>query len=177
MVSSATRPRIDDAAVWSALATVPDPEIPTVSMVDLGIIERVDVGDRILVEILPTFSGCPALDFMAGSVRDALAVFLLPVDVTVNRSTPWHSGRITPEGREKLRASGFAPPPLGNLLQLSTELPAHLTELEIDLADGLECPHCGSSDTRLDSLFGPTQCRALYYCRGCRQAFEQFKPV
>jgi ring-1,2-phenylacetyl-CoA epoxidase subunit PaaD len=159
---------------------VPDPEIPTVSLVDLGIVERVEVGEAIRVEILPTFSGCPAIDW----------------DARLRPETPWRPsapgrGEREPQravalrpdhrvGPEKLRASGFAPPPKlsGGLLQLEPlgpGLPDHLADFE--LADGVECPHCGSHDTKLDTPFGPTQCRAIYLCRGCRQAFEQFKPV
>ncbi|HWG84223.1 MAG TPA: 1,2-phenylacetyl-CoA epoxidase subunit PaaD [Deinococcales bacterium] len=164
---------VSPEAVWAVLATVPDPEIPTVSMVDLGIIEAVRVTDGVEVELLPTFSGCPALDWMRQSVEEALAPLGLPVRVSVNRRATWHSDRITPQGREKLRASGFAPPPVQGLLELSSTLP----DLDVELADGVACPHCGSRETTLDTPFGPTLCRAIYRCRSCRQPFEQFKPV
>lgn len=171
MTTAAKQPSASD--VWEILAGVPDPEIPTVSVVDLGIVEAVEVGASIRVELLPTFSGCPAIDWMKESVRGALEPLGLPVEVSVNRRGTWHSDRISPEGREKLRASGFAPPTRLGLMELGTALP----ELDVDLADGVPCPHCGSTDTRLDSAFGPTLCRAIYSCRSCRQPFEQFKPV
>jgi ring-1,2-phenylacetyl-CoA epoxidase subunit PaaD len=150
--------RIDEAAVREALAEVPDPEIPVVSVVDLGMVERVEVGDeRILVELLPTFVGCPALDVIRVAVERRLAAFGRPVEVEFGRRVPWTSDRITRTGRDRLRRSGFAPP--------STD------------AAETRCPYCGSANVALDNLFGPTQCRSLFYCRGCRQPFEGFKTV
>jgi ring-1,2-phenylacetyl-CoA epoxidase subunit PaaD len=149
---------LDEAAVRAALSEVPDPEIPIVSVVDLGMIEAVDVSDRrIRVELLPTFIGCPALDMIRDSVAARLESFGRPVEVDVSFRVPWTSDRITREGREKLRRSGFAPP--------SNE------------GQAVVCPYCGSDRVALDNLFGPTQCRSLYYCRACRQPFEQFKAV
>jgi ring-1,2-phenylacetyl-CoA epoxidase subunit PaaD len=150
--------RIDEAAVRKALAEVPDPEIPIVSVVDLGMVEDVEVGSEgIRIELLPTFVGCPALDLIRGAVGQRLAAFGVPVVVEFGRRVPWTSKRITATGRDKLRRSGFAPP----------------TD---DSAD-TRCPYCGSADVALDNLFGPTQCRSLFYCRGCRQPFEGFKAV
>jgi ring-1,2-phenylacetyl-CoA epoxidase subunit PaaD len=149
---------VDEAAVRAALSEVPDPEIPIVSVVDLGMIEAVDVTDgRIRVELLPTFIGCPAVDLIRDSVAARLESFGRPVDVDVSFRVPWTSDRITRAGREKLRRSGFAPP--------SAE------------GRAVVCPYCGSDRVALDNLFGPTQCRSLYYCRACRQPFEQFKAV
>jgi ring-1,2-phenylacetyl-CoA epoxidase subunit PaaD len=148
---------IDEAAVRLALADVPDPEIPVVSVLDLGMVERVDVADdAIHVELLPTFVGCPALDVIRDRVAERLSGFGRPVVVDVTFRVPWSSDRITDQGRARLRASGFAPP----------------------TADaGVRCPYCGSANVALDNLFGPTQCRSLRYCRACRQPFEQFKTV
>jgi ring-1,2-phenylacetyl-CoA epoxidase subunit PaaD len=142
------------ADVRAALADVPDPEIPVVSVVDLGMVESVDVdADRIRVELLPTFVGCPALDVIRDAVVGRLDAFGRPVEVDFGFRVPWGSDRITAEGREKLRRSGFAAP------------------------GDTTCPWCGSSDVALDNLFGPTQCRSLHYCRSCRQPFEGFKTV
>ncbi|MFL5680394.1 MAG: 1,2-phenylacetyl-CoA epoxidase subunit PaaD [Chloroflexota bacterium] len=149
--------RVDESAVRAALGEVPDPEIPVVSVVDLGMVERVDVTPgRVRVELLPTFIGCPAIDMIRSAVAERLASFGLPVDVDVSMRVPWTSDRITPEGRDKLRRSGFAPPT------------AH---------GSVRCPYCDSANVALDNLFGPTQCRSLLYCRACRQPFEQFKTV
>jgi ring-1,2-phenylacetyl-CoA epoxidase subunit PaaD len=148
---------IDEAAVRLALADVADPEIPVVSVVDLGMIERVEVRpDGISVELLPTFVGCPAVDMIKAAVAVRLEQFGRPVVVDTTFRVPWTSDRITTVGRAKLRASGFAPP--------SGEA-------------AVRCPYCGSSNVALDNLFGPTQCRSLRYCRACRQPFEQFKTV
>lgn len=152
---------VDEAAVRAALAEVPDPEIPVVSVVDLGMIEAIDVTDgAIRVELLPTFVGCPAIDAIRDAVSTRLGLFGLPVEVNVSFRVPWTSDRITTAGREKLRRSGFAPP----------------AEEAAD-ASAVRCPYCGSNQVALDNLFGPTQCRSLFYCRACRQPFEQFKAV
>jgi ring-1,2-phenylacetyl-CoA epoxidase subunit PaaD len=149
---------LDEAAVRAALADVPDPEIPIVSVVDLGMIEAVDVtAGAIRVELLPTFVGCPAVDMIRDAVAARLGSFGRPVDVEVSFRVPWTSDRITPSGRDKLRRSGFAPPTAA--------------------AASVECPYCGSDRVAMDNLFGPTQCRSLYYCRACRQPFEQFKAI
>ena len=154
MVSASAPPAVDESAVRAALAEVPDPEIPVVSVVDLGMVESVQVAeDRIRVELLPTFVGCPALDAIRGAVVGRLDSFGRPVEVSFGYRVPWGSDRITPEGRTKLRRSGFAPP------------------------GEATCPWCGSGNTAMDNLFGPTHCRSLHYCRSCRQPFEGFKTV
>jgi len=145
---------VDEAAVRAALAEVPDPEIPALSIVDLGLVERVTVADSaIRVELLPTFIGCPALDAIRDAVAERLAGFGRPVEVRFAYTVPWTTERITAAGAEALRASGIAPPGVTT------------------------CPWCGSTNVVRDNLFGPTQCRSLHYCRGCRQPFEAFKPV
>lgn len=156
------------ATVRAALAEVPDPEIPVVSIVDLGMVGEVEVGpDRIRVELLPTFVGCPALDVIRSSVEQRLRALDRPVDVRFSFRVPWTSDRITPEGREKLRASGFAPP-----------APAEReTPILIQLATPVDCPNCGSRRTVLENAFGPTQCRSIHHCADCRQPFERFKTV
>jgi ring-1,2-phenylacetyl-CoA epoxidase subunit PaaD len=145
------------ATVRDRLSNVYDPEIPTISIVDLGIVERVDVTDeRIDVELLPTFVGCPALEVIQASVVEALAPLGLPTSVAFTWRVPWTSDRISESGRVRLAASGFAPP--------------------AEPAD-VRCPYCASAHVAMDSAFGPTQCRSLFYCRDCRQPFEAFKPV
>jgi ring-1,2-phenylacetyl-CoA epoxidase subunit PaaD len=149
---------VDEAVVRAALAEVTDPEIPIVSIVDLGMVERVEVGaDGISVELLPTFVGCPALDMIRASVLDRLAAFDRPVSVDFSYRVPWTSERISEPGRDRLRRAGFAPP--------------------VDDPIDTRCPHCNSADVALDNLFGPTQCRSLFYCRACRQPFESFKTI
>jgi len=144
-------------SVAARLATVHDPEIPTVSIVDLGLVHDIRVaGDRIAVELLPTFVACPALEVIRSSVADALVVLGRPVDVAFTFAVPWTTERLTDAGRAGLRRAGIAPP-----------------AEPVDV----RCPFCGSAQIAMDSAFGPALCRSLFYCRGCRQPFEAFKPI
>jgi ring-1,2-phenylacetyl-CoA epoxidase subunit PaaD len=160
---------LTEADVWEALSEVPDPEIPAVSVVDLGLVHRVELGEgRLRVELLPTFVGCPALELIRASVAERLAGMAPAVEVEMTFAVPWTSDRITPEGRRKLRDSGFAPPgPAGAGPVFAT----------IPVRPAAACPWCGSDDTVLENLFGPTLCRTLSWCNHCRQPFEQFKAV
>lgn len=163
------RPAVIDAAkVRAALRDVPDPEIPAVSIVDLGIVDDVTVRpEGIEVVLLPTFVGCPALEVIRGAVEARLALFGRPVVARFDYRVPWTSDRISAEGREKLRASGFAPPSPSK-----PEVP-----LLVQLGRPVPCPNCGSQRTVLENAFGPAQCRAIYQCTACRQPFEAFKAV
>ncbi len=157
---------VSEAAVWAALAEVPDPEIPTISVVDLGVIRGVRVeGERLTVEMLPTFVGCPAIELMRAQIGERLAPLADEVVVKLSFAEPWTSDRITADGREKLRGSGFAPP-------ASIGLSDELTVMPV-----ATCPYCGSRNTSLENPFGPTLCRAIYHCADCRQPFEQFKRI
>ena len=167
---TSTRLQIDPRAVLDALREVPDPEIPTVSVVDLGMVERIEVRpDEIEVELLPTFVGCPALELIRAAVASRLEAFGRPVRVETSFSTPWTTDRISPAGRERLRASGFAPPP-----HLA---PGRALPMLGAASPPVECPYCGSTATTLENVFGPTQCRSIRHCAACRQPFEAFKPV
>jgi ring-1,2-phenylacetyl-CoA epoxidase subunit PaaD len=155
--------------VWAALAEVPDPELPVVSLVDLGVVRDVSVeGGRVRVEFTPTFLGCPATEVMRDAMAERIRELGAEPEIEVVVDASWSTDRITPAGREKLRAAGFAPPP--------PREPGGPTLVQ--LQRGVHrCPYCGSADTALDNLFGPTPCRSLRYCRSCRQPFEQFKTV
>jgi ring-1,2-phenylacetyl-CoA epoxidase subunit PaaD len=160
-----------EAAVWAALYDVHDPEIPTISVVDLGVVRSVRTEEgSIRVELLPTFVGCPAIEVMRASVEERLSEFADEVRVDVTFAEPWTTERITPAGREALRAAGFAPPP-----PTSAEASRFLSVLPNPPVG--ECPYCGSRNTTLENAFGPTLCRAIYHCADCRQPFEQFKEV
>jgi ring-1,2-phenylacetyl-CoA epoxidase subunit PaaD len=164
---------IDPRAVLDALDGVADPEIPNVSVVELGMVERVEVRpDEIVVELLPTFVGCPAIEMIRDAVSSRLEAFGRPVRVEMTFSPPWTSDRISPTGREKLRASGFAPPPP---VGAGRALP--MVDPGFGAGPAVECPYCGSSRTTLENVFGPTQCRSIRHCADCRQPFEAFKPV
>jgi len=143
--------------VRAILRTVHDPEIPTVSIVDLGLVHDVRVTDSgLVVELLPTFVACPALEVIRDSVTDALGIIGRPVTVEFTYAVPWTTDRLTSAGRSGLKAAGIAPP--------------------ADPAD-VRCPYCDSARVAMDSAFGPTLCRSLFYCRECRQPFEAFKPI
>ena len=155
--------------VWRALAEIPDPEIPVISIVDLGVVADVRVeGGRVEVDFTPTFMGCPALDTMRAQMEEAIRALGGEPDVEVVLDDSWSTDRITADGREKLRAAGFAPP-----TPRAPEGP-QLVQLQ---SNGFRCPYCGSRDTALENIFGPTPCRSLRYCRDCRQPFEQFKTI
>jgi len=156
-------------AVWTALAGIPDPEIPVISLVELGVVKDVTVeGERVHVEFTPTFLGCPALERMLVEMEATISALGAEPDVEVVLDDSWSTDRITPEGREKLRAAGFAPPPpreAGEPALVQLRSASH------------RCPYCGSAETRLENIFGPTPCRSLRYCTRCRQPFEQFKTI
>jgi len=160
---------LTEAQVWEALAEVPDPEIPVISVVDLGVVRDVRIeGERVHVEFTPTFLGCPALEVMRDQMAERIARLGAEPEVEVVLDDSWSTDRITADGREKLRAAGFAPP-----MPHAPEGP-QLVQLQ---SNGFRCPYCGSRDTALENIFGPTPCRSLRYCRDCRQPFEQFKTI
>ena len=155
--------------VWEALSEIPDPEIPAISLVDLGVVRDVQITDgTVRVEFTPTFLGCPALEVMRDEMAACIEALGAKPQIEVVLDDSWSTDRITPEGRAKLRRSGLAPPaPRAagepQLLQLRSAV--------------FRCPYCGSSETKLENIFGPTPCRSLRYCTHCRQPFEQFKTI
>lgn len=148
-------PTVD--AVLLRLATVMDPELPMISIVDLGMVGAVEVDPAgIRVELLPTYVGCPALAVIEAAVVQRLVPLARDVAVVPTFATPWTSDRISPAGLAALRSAGIAPP---------------------TAPEATRCPWCDSGRVALDNLFGATQCRALYFCRACRQPFEAIKPI
>ena len=166
------------AEVRAAVAGVPDPELPPVTIGMLGMVHDVRVGDdgAVAVELLPTFSGCPATDMIERDVRTALASVsgVAEVSVRFRFDPPWSATRITPEGREALRSFGITPPvevDAPGPVKGRTPLPVVVTQSR------RVCPYCASTDTALDSSFGPTPCRSIHFCNTCRQPFEAFKDL
>jgi ring-1,2-phenylacetyl-CoA epoxidase subunit PaaD len=146
-----------------------DPEIPVVSITDMGMVLSAKADDGAAeVTILPTFTGCPAIDVIVADVEQAVAALegIHTVQVRLAYDPPWSTERITDEGRAKLKQFGLAPPAHGAVLITDIRLP-----------EAAVCPFCESRDTAPENPFGPTPCRAIYYCRSCRNPFEQFKPV
>jgi ring-1,2-phenylacetyl-CoA epoxidase subunit PaaD len=153
--------------IWAALDEVKDPEIPVVSVVEMGIVRGVAVeGDVVTVTITPTFSGCPALITMQDDIKARLRQMgVAEPQVRTVLSPPWTTEWIGEEARTKLQSFGLAPPP------------RHDGDFTLVLLDQVACPYCGSKDTSLRNSFGPTLCRAIFYCNACQQPFEQFKPL
>ncbi len=157
------------AQVWAAIDEIPDPEIPVISLVELGVIRDVAVdGEAVRIELTPTFLGCPALEMMQRSLEDTVAALGATAEIAVVQDDSWSTDKITPAGREKLRVAGFAPP---------APRAAGATTLIQLQSKAFRCPYCGSSETRLENIFGPTPCRSIRWCESCRQPFEQFKTI
>ncbi|RAL26943.1 1,2-phenylacetyl-CoA epoxidase subunit PaaD [Thermoflavimicrobium daqui] len=149
---------------WEALQDVKDPEIPSISIVEMGMVHQITQKDhQLLVEIKPTFMGCPALDIIRERIESRLLEEegIEKVEVRWITNPPWTSDCITTSGRERLKEYGIAPPPQDDTQTLST--PA--------------CPYCNAKDGEVENLFGPTACRAIYYCKRCKQPFEGMKRV
>ena len=161
------------AAAWAVLDAVPDPEVPVLSVRDLGIVRDVVVDDDgVEVVLTPTYSGCPATEVIAASVRSAIdAAGLGPARVTLRRAPAWTTDWISAQGRRKLLDYGIAPPgpaPAGS------EFPIRLA---VRGEPRVGCPRCGSSRTERLSAFGSTACKSLHRCLDCREPFEHFKPI
>ncbi len=155
--------------IWAAVEEIPDPEIPVISLVDLGVIRSVDVQNgHVHVEFTPTFLGCPALEVMKRALEETVSGLGAEPDVQVIQVDSWSTDKITPAGREKLRAAGFAPP-----APREASAPK-LVQLQSNV---FRCPYCGSTETRLGNIFGPTPCPSLRYCSSCKQPFEQSKTI
>ena len=168
--ADAAVPPVD--VVWDALAAVPDPEIPAVSIVDLGMVRAVDWdGARLRIEVTPTYSGCPATDVIAGTIRERLAALgFAAVDVVMRLAPPWSTDWMAPEAKAKLAAYGIAPP------QARAAVVDVAGVSPLRRAPPVPCPRCGSPRTTLLSQFGSTACKALYRCEACREPFDYFKP-
>ena len=161
---------MDKAQILDWLQAVKDPEIPTISLIDLGVVRGVEVDEitgTVSVHLTPTFAGCPAMDYMKRDVERTLLAHGVPaVHVDISLREAWTSDMISDTGREALRRHKLSPPPvLGNQV------------LDLDFLEYAECPNCLGNNTELRTPFGATLCRAVHYCHDCRQLFEQFKPV
>lgn len=159
-------------AAWAALEDLADPEIPVISLRELGILRDVRVGaDGLEVVITPTYSGCPAMSQIEDDVRSTLKNSGISARVVTQLAPAWTTDWMSEAGKEKLRAYGIAPPhqtPAGSSVVRFISKPAK--------AETVPCPHCGSSNTRETSHFGSTACKALYKCQDCQEPFDYFKP-
>ncbi|MDP7070517.1 MAG: phenylacetate-CoA oxygenase subunit PaaJ [Phycisphaerales bacterium] len=154
--------------IWAALDEVPDPELP-VSIVELGMVEHVDAeGEVPTVHLIPTYTGCPALPMIERDVHARVGAIegVRRCTIQWRFEPPWTPDRITDTGRAKLADHGVTTPQCGHADP--KHVPLHTS--------AIPCPYCGSSQTRLDSPFGPTRCRAIHFCDACRNQFEHMKP-
>jgi ring-1,2-phenylacetyl-CoA epoxidase subunit PaaD len=153
--------------IYEWLEEVKDPEIPVLSLVDLGVVTEVEIDkDKVSIELTPTFAGCPAMEVMKNEVIEKLkSKGIEKVDVKISFRIPWSSEFISEKGKKALKQYGLAPPPSNKVF----------TELEI--LENAICPRCNGENTEMKSPFGPTLCRSIYYCNNCKEAFEQFKPI
>jgi ring-1,2-phenylacetyl-CoA epoxidase subunit PaaD len=161
------------AVVWDALGTIPDPEVPVVSIVELGIVRDVAFADgRVRVDVTPTYSGCPATEMIAEAIRERLAAVGLPgVELCTRLSPAWTTDWIAPEAKRKLIDFGIAPPHVvGSRVNVAGISPLRRASAVV------ACPRCGSRQTALVSQFGSTACKAQYRCEACREPFDYFKP-
>lgn len=153
--------------IWDVLDQVKDPEVPVLSIWDLGVLCDVQqLEDKYRVSITPTYSGCPAMETIRDDIAAALdAAHIQPYEIVTRLSPAWTTDWLSPQGREQLQAYGIAPPQGGGC--------AHAQGLTPE--GGIECPHCGSRQTRRISEFGSTACKALFQCQDCREPFDYFK--
>lgn len=177
MPVKASAARVLEQEVWRWLAQIPDPEIPAISIVDLGIVREVRWDEaqsppRLVVTVTPTYSGCPATEVIAASIRDALErEGVEDVELQTQLSPAWTTDWLAPAAKEKLRQYGIAPPvgQVGEHIVDISRLSRRRSEPKV------ACPQCGSTHTELSSQFGSTPCKALYVCRACREPFDYFK--
>jgi len=172
--------RVD--AAWAVLHTVPDPEVPAVSVCDLGIVRDVIAHeDGLEIVLTPTYSGCPATEVIERSVLEAIeAAGLGPARAVLRRAPAWTTDWISDDGRRKLREYGIAPPGrCGDSGLPEGTSPIRLVRRRQGIAapEPVACPHCGSAHTERLSAFGATACKALHRCLDCREPFEHFKPI
>ncbi len=153
--------------IYTWLEEVKDPEIPVLSLVDLGVITDIQLNDgSVAIEMTPTFVGCPALDMMKSEIREVLTKRgIATISITVSFREPWTSDRISEKGKVALKKFGLAPPPSREVF------------MDIEVLEHAICPRCDGTNTEMKNAFGSTLCRSIHYCNSCKEAFEQFKPL
>ncbi len=155
------------STIYQWLEEVKDPEIPVLSLVDLGVITGVEIDNKkVIVDMTPTFVGCPALDVMKQEIVDVLTRHgVEDAEVRVSFAIPWTSDRLSEKGKAALKSFGLAPPPSLHVIE------------DLNVLEHATCPRCEGTNTELRNAFGPTLCRSIHYCHDCQEAFEQFKPL
>jgi ring-1,2-phenylacetyl-CoA epoxidase subunit PaaD len=154
--------------IRSILNEIPDPEVPAISIVELGVVRDIRItDDGVEIDITPTYSGCPALKTMEDDVRAKMQEHHIPVKIKTIFKHAWTTEWMSEETKEKLRAYGIAPPQKISF--------ANMHPFSKERTEPLACPFCSSTNTKLTSQFGSTACKALYFCDNCHQPFEHFK--
>lgn len=160
-------PNRDTERAWEVLESVSDPEIPVLSVVDLGVVRSVELdGDKLKVTITPTYSGCPAMEVIESDIRDALLDAGFDTDIKTSLHPSWTTDWMSESGKKKLLEYGISPPEHSSDKSALTGEPKEVM-----------CPNCKSKNTRLQSQFGSTPCKALYVCNDCREPFDRFKCI
>jgi ring-1,2-phenylacetyl-CoA epoxidase subunit PaaD len=165
-----------ESVLAEVIARIPDPEVPVISIADLGILRRVEVDEvarSVVVTITPTYSGCPAIEAIADRIRFEAEEQGYAADVRTELSPPWTTDWMTEEGREALRSFGIAPPGPAHGASGAARGPVSLTLSRHVVA----CPQCGSTDTTEIAHFGSTACKALRRCNACGEPFDEFKAL
>jgi ring-1,2-phenylacetyl-CoA epoxidase subunit PaaD len=178
--TAATAPRPALGAIWAALDAIPDPEIPVVSVIGLGIVRSIEWStaepETLVVRVTPTYSGCPATELILSAIRDALAATgVARVRLETRLMPPWSTDWLSPDARQKLRAYGIAPPAATgarSLVRLGAPVPMPAQTRR----EAVSCPRCGSARTEVVAQFGSTACKAQYRCLDCLEPFDYFKP-
>ena len=159
-------------AIWKELEEVKDPEIPVISIIELGMITGLDISDsnEVKIYMIPTFTACPAIEVLKSAIKKQIVEKLQKfnfksVTVELTHDIAWSSNRITEKGKKILKQFGLAPPPV------------HDGNIDLEMLEHTTCPYCDSNQTSMKSSFGSTLCRSIHYCNHCRQSFEQFKPL
>ncbi len=161
--------KYNEAYILEVLQQVKDPEIPVLSLIDLGVIRKVELNNpsqSIKITMTPTFAGCPALEHMKNEIIEVLnADGFEKVEVEINFEDQWNTNMISEKGKKALKEFGISPPPGHNMV------------IDLEILENVLCPHCDSHDTTTRSVFGSTLCRSSHFCNNCNQFFEQFKPI
>lgn len=156
----------EESRIWSALGKITDPEIPALTLTEMKVIRSVRVNGRVTVVFSPTYVGCPATAHIMHEIRTCVeGLGYGDVSIETTFTPPWSTDMLEADAREKLRMFGIAPPP------------DDASDITVALGDQVHCPSCGSDQTTLESAFGSTLCRQIFYCRSCSQSFERFKPI
>lgn len=159
---------ITEQFIWEILNKIPDPEVPAISIVDLGVVRAVRVeNEKVFIDITPTYTGCPALKLMEENIREALNEIGVEVEIKLIYKPAWTTEWMSEATKQKLKEYGIAPPE-----KITFE---HLHPFGNTNKEKVKCPFCNSENTSLTSQFGSTACKALYFCDGCHQPFEHFK--